>query len=220
METQPGVSVTTPAVLAPNKRLIAWSEGGWQQNPNLLRTTLLVRDKIAGTSETVFRTRTNQAGQIVGPTGKGFGWADADEFCVIDWSRDSRHLLVREVIGKTETDKASVNVWVYDLKTKRRSVIPLSYLHRTIVDHWTRKGANFREVDYYVDADGWEDSDVPRPAFIAAALEGPPTSFPSGFDGFLGVWSVNLSGNAPKLLTEKQSVNSVRRYGEVQSKQP
>jgi len=215
-----GGSVTTPGILAPNKGLWAWSEALWQQTPNLFRTAVIIRDKTAGTSETVFRTQTNQAGEIVGPTGKAFEWANADQFCVIDWSRDSRQLVVLEVIGRTEADNRTANVWIYALQAKRRSVIPLSALHRAITDYWTRKGVKFRGVDYLLDPDGWEDSDAPRPAFVATVLEGPPTNFPSGFDDFLGVWSVSLSGTAPKLLTENRNVNVVRRYGEVQSKQP
>ena len=219
-QAQPGRSVTTAGILAPNKSLVAWSEATLEPAANIFRTAVIIRDKTTGTSETVFRTQTNQAGQIVGPTGKAFEWANADQFCVIDWSRDSGHLLVREVIGRTEADNRTANVWIYALQAKRRSVIPLSALHRAIVDHWKRKGVNFHGVDYLLDPDGWEDSDRPRPAFIVTVLEGPPTNFPSGFDDFLGVWSVSLSGAEPKLLTENRNLNVVRRYGQVKSEQP
>jgi len=217
-EVQPGASVTTPEILAPNKLLVAWSVATWHQAPDVFRSAVIIRDERTRTLQTILRTQTDDAGKIVGPNPKA--WGNADQFCVIDWSRDSRHLLIQEVVGPMESDNTALYVWVYDLHTKRRSVIPVSALHRAITGHWTRKGANFRDVAYVLYADGWEDSEAPRPAFIAKVFEGSPTNFPSGFDGFLGVWSVSLSGAAPKLVTDDRNLNVVRRYGQVQSKQP
>ena len=215
-----GGSTRTPGILAPNKRLIAWSEGTWRQTPELYHSALIVRDVVAGRSETVFRTRASKAGRVVGPAGNILGWANADQFCVVDWSRDSRYLLVRELVGPTESDNGIDYVWGYDVRARRRFLIPLSGLRRVVEAHWIRKGLNFGDVDYALHPDGWEDADVPRPAFVTTVLEGSPTSFPPGFSGSLGVWSIDLWGGALKLLSERPITSRLRRYGEPQATQP
>lgn len=217
---RPGGSARTPGVIAPNKRYRAWSEGTWLRTPDLFQTAIIVYDKVADHAETIFRTRADKAGHVVGPAGRVLAHANADEFCVVDWSRDSRYLFVSELIGPTESDNTTIHVWIYDLQRKRRFLVQQAPLRRAIENHWKRKGANFGDVSYVLNPEGWQDSDVPRPAFTATVLEGSPTAFPPGFDGFLGAWSVGLSGDAPKLLTGDRTANVVKRYGELEPKQP
>ena len=214
-QMRPGGSARTPAVMASNRRHIAWSVGTWQETPEVFRTALIVYDLASGRAETVFRTRTNPAGHVIGPDGRVWAPANGDQFCPVDWSRDSRYLLVRELIGRTESDNTSTTVWVYEVPKKQRALIRQSTLRRTLETHWKRKGANFRDVYYLLEPVGWEDSETPRPVFSATVVEGPPTSFPPGIDGFIGAWSVSLSGSAPKLLTESRTANVVRRYGQI-----
>jgi hypothetical protein len=219
-DVRPGGSARTPGVIAPNKRYRAWSEGAWLRTPDLFQTAIIVYDKTADRVETIFRTRADKAGHVVGPAGQVLAHANADEFCVVDWSRDSRYLFVSELIGPTESDNTTIHLWIYDLQRKRRFLVQQAPLRRAIENYWTRKGANFRDVSYVLSPEGWQDSGVPRPAFTATVLEGSPTAFPQGFDGFLGAWSVGLSGDAPRLLTENRAANVMKRYGAVESKQP
>lgn len=215
LEIRLGGSARTPGIMAPSKRHIAWSVGTWQRTPEVFHTAVIVHDVAAGSSETVFRTRMNKAGDIIGPNGKVLAAVNGDQFCVVDWSGDSRYLLVRELIGRTESDNTITYAWVYDSQKKQRSLIRQATLRRAIEAHWKRKAANFRDVYYMLEPMGWEDSEIPRPAFTATVLEGPPASFPPRFDGFLGVWSVSLSGDAPKLLAESRTANVVKRYGQI-----
>ena len=217
---RPGGSAMTLVVIAPNKRYRAWSEGTWLRTPNLFRTLIIVHDRTADRSETVFRTRADKAGHVVGPTGQVLRHANADEFCVVDWSRDSRYMLVRELIGPTESDNTTIHVWAYDLQRKKRFLVRQAPLQHAIENYWIPKGANFRDVFYVLNPEGWQDSDVPRPAFTATVLEGSPGAFPQGFDGFLGAWSVGLSGDTPKLLTANRTASVVTRNGELESRQP
>ena len=215
LEVRLGGSARTPGIMAPNNRHIAWSVGTWQRTPEVFHSAVIVHDTASGSSETVLRSGLNKVGRLVGPDGKVRTSANADQLCVVDWSRDSRYLLVRELIGPTESDNTITDVWVYDVQKKRRSVTPQSSLRRAIERYWIRKGANFHEVFYDLGPAGWEDSKVPRPAFTATALEGSPTSFPPEFDGFLGAWSVSLSGGAPKLLAESRTANVVKQNGRI-----
>ena len=107
-DMRPGGSGRTPRMLAPNKHHVVWSVVAWERTADVFHTAVVLRDTAAGGLETGLRPGLNKAGRLVGPDGKVRPPANADQLCVVDWSRDSRSLLVREIVGRTESDNTII----------------------------------------------------------------------------------------------------------------
>lgn len=59
---------------------------------------LFVREERVQRQDTILETRATPAGRVLGPGGEPLA-ANYDVFCIVDWSPDSRYLLVAEVIS-------------------------------------------------------------------------------------------------------------------------
>lgn len=84
---------------------------------------------------TILETRATPPGRVLGPGGEPLA-ANYDVFCIVDWSPDSRYLLVAEVISPLGSDVVAVLYWSYDRSRRRPERLDLSYLRRALGTYW------------------------------------------------------------------------------------
>lgn len=125
--------------------------------------------------------------------------------CPVDWSSDSRLLLVEELVGVMNSEFSPV-AWTYDTGQRRWTLIDSSELRRVLEAYWKARGTELDGIEWELDVLGWADGDAGRVVFKAYTPHDTPGSF-------LGLWSVTRTGRSPRLVSRDESGFTVRRFG-------
>jgi hypothetical protein len=234
-----GRTLKSADLRSPDGKVVVWSTGRIERQP-LRRTPEGIERRVLHRSELVLRERTgpriaifktqHRDGRLLGPSGQPWDedW-DYDEFCGVDWTPDSRLLLVLENVSILASDTGCDQYWVYDRSVKKPALVDTSGLQRRLKERYLQKletvaalrelrdyrrvlGPSFDEgVDFHVMALGWDGGAAPRIVFRAEVAA--PAEI------FLGFWSVEPSGRDPRLVTEERAFE-VRRFGTLSGAPP
>lgn len=193
------------AFRSPDKQFLAWSVAVLEKDPELVSGLIFLRNERTDRYEIIFETQI-KAGKILSshPDNRQ---ADYNIFCIVDWSSDSTHLLLQEVLGRLYSDVWVDYYWIYNRIRRQRVLIDLKPLKQEIEKYWQEKGLDFRDISYQAVAVGWEGERSNRVVFEAF-------TFHQEANRFLGIWSVAPAGREPKLLAEKKGGFAVRWFGE------
>lgn len=126
---------------------------------------------------------------------------------VIDWSIDSKKILLKETISEHLRGIWETNLWVYDLEQKK--AIDLNVLRRSIIYYW--KHLQKLDLDYYrwdIAPRGWS---IDNDEQIIANVYG----YHNDEKKFLGCWSVDYKGDNTQLLSLVNDKWPVAKYGYV-----
>jgi len=203
-----GKTVRTAGILSPDGRYVSWSDTELRKAPGLNREELqsgrvVLRSRVSGSERAILRTRLNSTGRVLWPDGKADEFTNASAFCVVDWSPDSRYLLVIETIAELRSDVISEFYWVHDLRQQRARQIPTKRLREAIAKAGTTTERVSKE-DIWLRVQGFEQS---HPSNIVFHAHDPHVR------GFLGFWSIPVSGGPPRLLSEDESAVHTRPFG-------
>lgn len=194
------------AFRSPNKEVLARSVAILEKEPELVRGLVFLQNERTNLHDIIFATRIT-GGKILS-SHPDYGDANYNVFCIIDWSPDSTHLLLQEVLGRLHSDVWTDYYWIYNRLRRQRTLIDLKPLKESIERYWQKKNLDFRDISYQAVAVGWEDPKSDRVVFEAF-------TFHQEANRFLGIWSVAPTGREPKLLAEKEEGFAVRQFGEV-----
>lgn len=194
------------AFRSPDKQFLAWSVAVLEKDPELVRGQVFLRNETTDRQEIIFETQI-KAGKVLS-SHPDYRDANDNVFCIVDWSSDSTHLLLQEVLGHLYSDVWNDYYWIYDRVRRQRTLIDLKPLTQAIERHWQKKGLDFRDISYQAVAVGWEGEKSNRVVFYAFTFHQDPGLF-------LGIWSVGPTGREPKLLAEKKDEFTVKGFGEV-----
>jgi len=124
---------------------------------------------------------------------------------IVDWSSDSKKLLIKETVGEYLNSIWATNVWVYNFNTK--NVKRLDNLRKAIVYYW-KNNQNLELDDFRWDIVplGW-DINNPDMAVVNAYGYGP-----SGKQ-FLGCWGIDTFNYTTKLLSLIKQDTPVEKNG-------
>ncbi len=181
----------SPLLRSPDGRSVAWSLAVLQKDPEMVRGQLAIQDTQSSHIQIAFQTEKKVADAY-------------DAFCAIDWSADSRFLLVQQITGQMNSDVSFDALWIYDRERGRRMSVDLGHVRRTALAYWRKKGVKLEHVDWYLDAKGWEGVAARR---IVLHMY--------GHESFFGAWSVSMTGREPRLLAEREAGFRVNRFGEI-----
>ena len=199
-----GHSAKTAIVQSPDGRTSAWSEATMQKSPSVLYTTLYIRES----KQTSITFRRDLA-----PDGYLRGYKDPldsgsyDAYCAVDWSADSRLLLVNHTRGPQGSDHLDIDTWVFDRLTKKRQRTNPTELAKNV--EWYSNKRQFRSGLYHLIPIGWESAMLRRIVF--AALPSP------GEEDDLGIWSTETDGRSPKLLEEQSRRYTPKRFSKPEN---
>jgi hypothetical protein len=193
----------SPMLATADGTAVAWSTAAVDPSRTLVTGRLVVRE---GTRDrTIFESRTSRRGRVLGPDGRELD-ANYDVFCAVDWSSDGRYLIVQEVIGTWPSNAFDDLYWVWDRTRERRAMLDVAPLLHAVAIHWKARGAPVVTGEYTVEPVGWHAGEPDRVVFAAS------TTFTTD-DRFLGLWSVGLRGEKPRLLSETQKRGIIRPWG-------
>ena len=200
-----GKTARFPSLRSPDKGAVAWSEAVSREKPRVDLGKLFVRDEKTKREKIVFEAEGTADGKIIR---RGQLLEDNHHvFCVLDWSWDSRYLLIRESVGIADSDVGGDSYWIYDREDGIPRVVELSHLHRAVENYLARKGL-FGQVGYEIAIRGWEGTNSHRVVFEAHPYFDVSTNF-------VAFWSLAPSGEDPKFLSEKEGEVLPKRFGEI-----
>lgn len=191
---------------SPNKQVLAWSVAVLEKDPELVRGLVFLQNERTHRHEIIFETRIKGGKVLI--SHPDYSDANYNVFCIVDWSSDSNHLLLQEVLGRLYSDVWGDYYWIYDRLNRQRTLIDLKPLQQAIEGYWQKKGLDFRDISYQAVAVGWGGEKSKRVVFEAFTFHQESTLF-------LGIWSVAPTGREPKLLAEKEDGFIVKQLGEV-----
>ncbi|EKE03663.1 MAG: hypothetical protein ACD_20C00172G0016 [uncultured bacterium] len=112
---------------------------------------------------------------------------------IIDWSNDSKKLLVKETVGEHLRGIWATNLWVYDFDVKKAR--KLDEIRKAVTYYWKTK-YHLRLYDYRWDIIplGW---DTTNPEMIVVNAYG----YNRGKKEFLGCWGIDFRGRRSQLLS-------------------
>jgi len=190
---------------SPDNGAVAWSEAVSRDKPRVSLGKLFVRDEKTKREKMVFETRSTADGKIIW---RGQFLDDNHHlFCVLDWSWDSRYLLIRESVGIADSDVGGDSYWIYDRDDGATRLIELSPLRQAVKDYLAKKDLLGR-IGYEIVLRGWERENSHRLVFEAHSY------FDVSAD-FVAFWSVAPTGKDPKLLAEKEGEIVIKRFGQI-----
>lgn len=169
----------------------AWVEVTRVIGPYKWSTVLRFRDLKTNRTRILFRTEPSAGTH--------------DEYCPLDWSMDSRFLLIEQITGPSHSDNIDLLGWIFDRYTGRRSRIDTRELESAIEAHRIKK--QIPSGLFYLPPKGWESTKNHRVVF--APLPSP------GEEADLGIWSVEMNGKNPRLLSAHASAYEPQRFGKV-----
>lgn len=112
---------------------------------------------------------------------------------IVDWSSDSKHLLIKETVGEYQRGIWAVNIWVCNVETGK--VKRLDDIRKAIAYYWkSNQKIDLADFRWDIIPLGW-DIDNPDMVIVNAYGYGP-----SGKQ-FLGCWSIDTSTSKAKFLS-------------------
>ncbi len=125
---------------------------------------------------------------------------------VVDWSADSKKILLKEIIGKRLKGISATRLWVYNFKDN--SLIRLNIIRSAITYYWKKK-AKIRLYEYVWDIEplGWSLSE---PDYIVVNSYGYSRI---GKKSFLGSWKVHHKNIRSELISLHKQKTPVSRNG-------
>ena len=199
-----GKSAQTSSLWTPDEQVYVWSEGTLQATPSVLHTTLFLFDNNKAQREVVFRSDRTPDGHLRNFRGP-FVLGSYDAFCAIDWSADSRFLLVEHTRGLQGSDSLNINTWVFDRITKTQRRTNLNELLNAVEQY--AKKRQYKSSLYYVSPIGWESAGLHRIVLSAAPGPGEVEDF--------GIWSTEINGKNPRLLAENSGKYVPNHFGKT-----
>lgn len=126
-------------------------------------------------------------------------------FTPVDWSINSRKLLIKETIGEHQRGIWATAIWVYDFDT--RSAKRLDELRKAVIYYWRNKQSFYLD-DYRwsIEPLGW---DTIHPNRVVANIYG----YNDVSKVFLGCWSIDSNGMRSTLLSVDNQNYPVGKYG-------
>lgn len=183
---------------APNRQIRVWAVAAYEAAPHLVRSWLVLRDEPTS-RELIALPPGTWNGQPRRQPGS------FSVLCPVDWSSDSRLLLVEELVGVMNSEFSPVT-WTYDTGQRRWTLIDSSELRRALEAYWKARGTDLHGIGWELDVLGWAGGDAGRVVFKAYTPHDTPGSF-------LGLWSVTRTGRSPRLVSRDESGFTVRRFG-------
>ncbi len=125
---------------------------------------------------------------------------------VVDWSADSKKLLLKEIIGKRLKGIDATRLWVYNFEDK--TLLQLASIRAAIGYYWKQK-AKIRLHEYVWDIEplGWSLS---QPDYIIANAYGYSRGSKKSF---IGSWKVNRYNTRTELISLHKPKTSISRNG-------
>lgn len=126
---------------------------------------------------------------------------------IVDWSQDSRKILIKEAVGEHYRGIWRTNLWVYDFSVKKAK--RLDEVRNAVVFYWKKKYKSFLN-DYRWDIVplGW---DYENPDIIIVNAYG----YNKYDKEFLGCWGVDYRGRRVQLLSQDIENRHVGQNGMV-----
>ena len=201
-----GKSAQTPSLWTPDEQVYVWSEGTLEATPSVIHTTLFLFDDNKAQKEVVLRSDRTPDGHLRNFRGP-FALGSYDAFCAIDWSANSRFLLIEHTRGPQGSDNLSISTWVFDRLTKTRQRTNLNQLIKAIETHANER--KYLSSLYYVVPIGWESATLHRVVLLAAPGPGEVDDF--------GIWSTEINGDNPELVAENSNNYVPNHFGKTKS---
>jgi hypothetical protein len=150
----------------------------------------------------------NPSKQILGTGIDGFDSQIFRTLTIIDWSGDSKRLLVKEMIGEHYRGRWVTNAWVYDFDVKKAK--KLDEVRKAIVYYWkTKYHMNLNDYVWDIVPLGW---DITNPDMIVVNAYGYNYGDKKEF---LGCWGIDFRGKRSQLLSLDNETWEVGKYGVV-----
>ena len=202
-----GKPIKREALLSPDRRTLAWAETISKLDPATDLGKLFVRDEKTAQVDTVFAARATSAGKIIWHDGK-VRQENVHVFCDIDWSWDSRYLIIDELISHTNSDVFENYYWIYDRAQKSRSKIDTKYLNRLVTENLRSRGL-LTQASWGLIVTGWERAKSYRVVFASYPYHSPDQTLPTT------LWTTAPTGSEPKLLSDKKDSFEQKLFGHV-----
>lgn len=187
----------SPGVLSPDYSKMVYSSVFYYPAENQVTSEmyLINLDKSLTVLEKI-RTANKVAEEITPLLSTDLSQLETESFkslVLLDWSKDSTKLAVKEKVGSTIDGKWRTNLLVYDFKTSQ--VKELNEI-REAIRYWWKTKQNLDLVDYMWDIYpvGWDAVNPDRLIVYAYA-------YTNSSPKFLGTWSVDYSGNHSELMS-------------------
>lgn len=124
---------------------------------------------------------------------------------IVDWSQDSKKLLLKEKIGENFEGFWSTNMWVYDFSTNK--AYNLKALGKAVLYFWRIKyNIDLRNYRWDIIPLGWSINNSNQ---IIANIYG----YSNDEKKFIGCWAIDYKGTTPKLLSLYNENMAVGKYG-------
>lgn len=203
----PGQSAKTRILQAPDGRNSAWSEATMKEKPTVLHSKVLLANKLTGRRDVILQSSMNEKGRIIASNKK----AEEDfydGFCIVDWSPDSRYILVERMQGPLGSDAVWFETWFYDTNSREKHNVNLSALRREVERYWQGKRINIS--GYHVVPVGWETGHSNRIVYFASPAN-------PGDEAFYGVWSLSRDGSGALLLAEDKEKYEIKHFAKTET---
>lgn len=116
-------------------------------------------------------------------------------YTIVDWSKDSQSLLIKEQIGENQRNLWQTNIWVYDFDFQEaRKIIEI----RKIITSYWRNSRTFdlNSITWDINPLGWDSNHPDRIVLKAFGIG-------KNDKKFLGLWSIDYRGQDAHLLSLK-----------------
>lgn len=192
--------ITSTGVISPDKTLMSYSAAYfYPANRQLTSKVFLVEKK--------FQIKTTD--KIAKPIlESGLDTLDKEIFrtlTIIDWSSDSKKLLIKEMEGEYLRGIWTTNLWIYNHETGKAS--KLNDLRKAIVHYWKNsQKIDLSDFRWDIVPLGWS---ADNPDMVLANAYG----YGSSGKQFLGCWGFDVSSNKVKLLSVLKEKPLVAKNG-------
>lgn len=201
--------VDSIGVISPDLNNVVYSSVYYYPNSNQVASEMYVINLDSSLPIKEKLRKANTINQNLKPILKsGIGELNSTVFktlVLVDWSADSKKVVVKEKIGSNLSGVWKTNLWVYDFDKKQAK--ELNEVREAIRYYW-RTNEKLDLTDYMWDIFpvGWDASNPDRIIVYAFA-------YTSSTPKFLGTWSVDSKGASSQLLSLKQTDFAVSTNG-------
>lgn len=187
----------SPGVLSPDYSKMVYSSVFYYPAENQVTSEMyLINTDKSLTALEKIKTANKITEEIVPLLSTGLGQLETESFktlVLLDWSKDSTKLAVKEKVGSTIEGKWKTNLLIYDFKTNQ--VKDLNEI-REAIRYWWKTNKKLDLVDYMWDIYpvGWDSINPDRIIVYAYA-------YTKNNPKFLGTWSIDYRGNRSELMS-------------------